>query len=357
MAEWVTEIHDAMTGDFIERAFPAGANWSTSLMGDGTGTFTFQVDDEETKVSRSRFWELFEPNSRFIVHRWGDFIAYAGKIEDWDYSLDAKSITIPTVELANEFNWRLTYGVNQYENGTLTVTNRTHSGAVRAILARFMQWSAEWAYPIDLPADASGTFTQTWEYWRKYKIRDLIAQIEAEGYEVYLRPYRTSAGGHRFQTRVAQKVTIGTSSFFLQAAESPLTGVTFRRSGAQQITGGQGLGNGMGQTQPVAWAGSVTGQPIPIRDAKREFPGLEGDRLQASVNAWVQRDREPITQWSVESFQISDEWGPEHAAPGRVWQLHSKGDPIAPDGVSAQRVIKVSGGTGLTLKTEVQSAS
>lgn len=363
VAAWETYVCESITGQIVRRVTPAAASWSTGLLGKGEGSFTFQVtndaDPDDGVLGAGEAPALFAPNARKIVHRWGDFV-FDAKIDAWEYSRDASSVTVEAVEWRNELAWRLTYGVNNYLAGTLAVTNRTHAGAVRAILARFLQqgqpWAPDWAYPWDLPADAAGGFSAVWEYWKKFRISDLIAQIEDEGFEVYLRPY-FSGTSVRAQVRVEPRVTIGASTFHLQAEDSPLGDVRYRRDGSRQLTGLQGVGNGSGEAQAVAWAGLPGTPSIPIRDAKEEFPDLEGTRLQATTNARFAAEQNPVGQWSVGDFTITDDYLPEHAAPGRVWNVQSKGDPVLPDGPATLRVISVSGGLGLKLKTEVQNAA
>jgi hypothetical protein len=354
--EWEVWVHEAITGTPVERVFPEVFPWSTSLLGDGKATATFKVDDVRKQLTRARIWSLFVPNARMLVLRRGSFVAYAGKIDDWDYDRDAQVLTVASVELENEWSWRLTYGVSGYADGTLVVSNRTHSGAARAILARAIQRSPEWNYPIDLPADAPGTFSAQWDFFKKFKISDLLDQIRSEGYEIYLRPYVDANGNLRLQARVEPKVTIGASTFILQAAESPLSAVGYKLDGSRQLTGLQGVGNGTGQDQEVAWAGSGP-YTIPIRDAKRDFPDLTGARLQAATNQTLSDERVPLVQWSIGQFTISPVWPIEHAAVGRAWQVDSTGDIVIPDGTHALRVIALSGDLSDTVKVEVQSAS
>lgn len=350
--------HDAISGDEEGRVFPAesGAQWSMNLSGTGTCSFTFVANDADTGMTLSEIQEAFTPNAKMLSLRWGTIVVGAWKVEEWVYDDDAGTVVVTGVELRNEAAWRMTYGVSVYESGTLTVTNKSHQGAVRAILARFMQWSPEWNYPIDLPADGAGTFSATWEFWKKLTIADLLTQIEDEGFEILLRPYLTAGRQLRFQTLVAPKISVGTSHFHLQAEDTPLSGVRYKVSGVDQVTGGQGIGSGTGQDQPVAWAG---GGPylIPIRDAKREFPDLEGVRLQASTNAWFADVRYPRVQWTVASFTVSDDYPPSHAVAGRGWQLESSGHPVFPNGVHPVRVISVSGSFGSVITTEVQSGA
>jgi hypothetical protein len=349
--------HDSITGNERGRVFPAeaGAQWSTNIGGTGTCSFRFVVNDAETGMGTGAIATTFQTNARMFSLREGSEVMGAWKIEDWDYDQDAGIVTVTGVELRNEAAWRMTYGVSGYTSGTLAVAARSYPGAVRAILARFMQWSADWAYPIDLPPDGAGPFSATWEFWKKFTIEDLLKQIEDEGYEVFLRPY-LSGTQLRFDTMVAPRVQTFMSYFHLQAEDSPLGGVHLKVSGSGQITGGQGVGNGTGQDQATAWAG---GGPflIPIRDAKKEFPDLEGARLQAATDAWFASVRNPTVQWTVGKFTVSDQYPAAHAATGRGWQLESKGHPVFVDGVHPVRVIASSGSFSNVITTEVQYGS
>ncbi|WP_137771821.1 MULTISPECIES: hypothetical protein [unclassified Microbacterium] len=328
-----------------------------NLTSTGSCSFEFKVNDSDTGLTRADIDRLFTPNSRTLSLRWGDAsVIGAWKIDDWDYEEDTDTLTVKGVEFRGEAKWRMTYGVNSYELGTLAIANRSASGAVRAILSRFMQWSAEWSYPIDLPADGAGTITTTWEYWKKLTIEDLLTQIEELGYEILFRPYLTAGRQLRYETLVAAKVSTGSSSFHLQAEKSPLGGIGYKVNGADQLTGGQGLGSGSGQDQPVAWSGSGP-YLIPIRDAKRSFPDLTGAQLQSATNAWFAAARNPIVQWRVGSFTADDEFPAGLATVGRGWVLESSGHVVFPDGPHTLRVIACSGSFSNQISVEVQSAS
>ena len=353
--------HDAITGNerkaVTAKAVDQGTQWSMNVSGTGECSFVFAVEDTEDGLTLEKIRELFTPNSTHLSLRWGEAsVIGAWKVEDWDFGDDESTVTVTGVEIRNETSWRMTYGVNQYEAGTLTVTNRSHQGAVRAILARFMQWSPEWGYAIDLPADGVGTFSQTWEFWKKLTIADLLKQIEDEGYEILFRPYLTPSRQLRYEVLVAPRVSSGTSYFHLQAADSPLSGVRYKESGIEQLTGGQGTGTGTGQDQPVAWAG---GPPylIPIRDAQRQFPDLEGARLQAATDAWFAENQSVQSQWTVKTFTASDEYPATQAAVGQGWQLESEKHPVFPSGRHGVRVISASGSWSNQINVEVQRGS
>lgn len=353
---WEASIRWTQDGTFFDRIDPATFTWSTSILGDGEATLTFRVDDAARPLPRTP-QELFRPNLLAVDLRWGSFVAFYGKIEGWVLDDDTATITVTAVELANEWKWRMTYGVANYGDGTLVVRGRSHSGAVARILERWMFWDAGWRYPVDLPSDTPGSFNDPgWEYWRKYRISDLIEQIREQGYEVYLRPYVTAEGNTRLQTRVAPAVTIGVTTLNLQAAKRPIAKIQYTVDGSRQLTGVQALGNGSGQDQETAYAYAFPGDPIPFRDAKIDFPDLTGPALQQAANAALSADRNALVQWSIGEFSIGEEWTPEDAAVGRVWQLDSHGHTVIPDGRHALRVIRASGSLGTVISTEVQYA-
>lgn len=352
-------VHDAITGNEIAQVHPteAGSSWSTNLGGTGQCTWAFFIDDPDTGMSGGRVRSLFQPNARLLALRFGAAVLGAWKIDDWDYFDDSKTVTVTGPELVrNETKWRMTYGLSEYELGTLSVSNSSYQNAVRAILSRFKDRSPAWNYPIDLPQDWSGSFSQTWEFWKKFTIEDLLVQIESEGMEIFFRPYLTASRQLRFETIVDTTVMVGLAHFHLQAQDSPLSGVHYRVNGAEQITGGQGTGEGTGQDQQVKFAGAPP-YTIPIRDAKMQFPDLTGSRLQAATNAWFARAKNPIVQWTVETFTASEEYPPTLAVTGRAWKLQSAGHKIFPDGVHDLRVIAASGSFGAQIKTEVQGVS
>ncbi|MDI9889979.1 hypothetical protein [Microbacterium sp. IEGM 1404] len=354
--EWSLKVHDAYTGAPVRSVTSVDSKWSTSLAGDGVSTETIVVNDAENPWPHGDVANLFRPKARIIARWWGGSPLYAHLIEDWDYDKDAGTVTVEAADLLGEADWRMVDGVGADKYSTLTVTRRTPSGAIAAALARMMQWGWEWQYPIDLPADAPGEIDGSWPFWKKHRISDIIKQIEDRaGVETYLRPYATADGGIRFQTRVGGPITIGSTLLHLDADETPIAGVRYRVDGKKQITGLLGVGNGSGEDQETAWRGGII--RIPIRDIKESFPDLTGDALGQATEQYYLRNVDPVTQWSIGSYTIGDGYPPELAAPGRLWQVNSVGDPVIPDGVHPIRVIKASGTNGRQIQTEVQSAA
>ncbi|WP_144834111.1 hypothetical protein [Microbacterium sp. BH-3-3-3] len=365
--DWSIWVHDLKTGAPIApltvKLGAQGDSWSTGTSGNGTSTTTI-VMDEEDPWTPAYTASLLKPNDRMIVRWWGvnggadpgDAPMYAHKIEDWAYSLDGDTITVTSVDLLGETKWRMIGGADSDKHLTLTVTNRTPSGAVAQVMARMMQWSPDWQYPLDLPADAPGTFKGgPWVFWEGRSMGEILDEIRKRaGVEIYLRPYATASGGIRFQVRVGSPVTIGGANFNLLADESPLSGITYRVDGAQQVTGLLGLGNGTGEDQETAHQDGTV--KIAIRDTKKSFDDLTGDALQEAVDTYYYANVDPIIQWDIGAFTIGGGYEPEHSAPGRVFNVELYGNPVIPDGVHTLRVINVSGDNGPQLKPEVQGA-
>lgn len=364
--DWEVWVHDSWTGEPVKQVFPeeSGAQWSTSLTGSGTSSESFVVNDADSEWTPYEIASTFKPHARAIARWWGSptdpgaFCMYAQKIEDYAYDKDTGVVVVSAVDWRAELVWRLIGPVSGAPD--LVVSGRTPQGAIAAILQRMMSFGPGWYYPIDLPADAPGWFSESWPFHKKFRCSDLIEQVEERaGVEAFFRPYRTSNDGFRFETRVAPAVTFGTSTFNLDADDIPISGIKYKVTGDRQLTGVLGIGTGSGEDQPTKWKGLDEGTftGIPIRDTKQSFPDLEGDALQQAANVYHAANLEALAQWTVGTFTISDDWPPMHAAPGRVWQLQSYGDPVIPDGEHMLRVVSVSGGNGRELKVEVQSAA
>lgn len=338
-------IHAAMSGTELARVRPAGGTWRATRAGNGGGTFTYNLDDGDESLTRDDVWQMLEPNDRLVAVNDGDHVAYLGVIGDWEYDRESRSITIAHTEYRTAiFPQRMTFGVNQYQNGDLLISNRSRNGAARAVLSRAQQWSPEWATLVDVDAlpDGAGTFSLDVRRWQTFKIEDLLALIEKDGCEIYLRPYRT-ATGVRLQPVVSVRYTNGTIDLDATVDESPVIGLTYRRDGNQQVTGVLGVGNGTGSKMVTEWAGSVTGQTIPIRDVKREFKDIKDPaQLKRAAQAVYDELRNPIEQLSF-GVNLDDGLSLADVQIGRVIRLETNGDAVIPDGVRDLRVISLAG--------------
>lgn len=364
--DWSLWVHDLITGEPVApltmQLGVEGDGWSASIGGDGASTTTIVANDADTPWTPATIDNLLSPGKRMIARWWGaqggahpaDMVVYAHKIQSYDYDRDAGTITITGVDLIAEAEWRMIDGVLAPKDSVLTILNRTPSGAVAQTLARMMQWGPEWWYPIDLPADASGDFSGSWVFWKQFTISEILAEIrERTGVEIFLRPYATGSGGVRFQTRVGAPITVGGINLNIDADETPVAGIKYRKDASQVLTGLLGIGNGTGEDQETRWAGNPA---APIRDTKKSFNDLVGDPLQQATSSYYTANRSPVVQWDVGAFVVSEDFPPAVALPGAVFNFEVSGDPVIPDGVHALRVLAVSGTNGRQVKPEVQGA-
>jgi hypothetical protein len=334
---------------------PSQATWDTRLTGRGPGRHIFQLYgsglSRETVLARTR------GNKYVLAQMWGEsLVCYAGVIQRRHYRRrsGSRSLEISSLELRGAYlNDRMLHGVDNYVAGgtILTVTNKSLSGAVRAVLTSEIFGSGG-VLPIDLPADGSGTFSATWAHNERLKAEDYLAQIEKAGCEIFFRPYINGSGNLRFETIVQDKVQFGdTTSLDADAPNSPVLDLDIIEDYVREMTGLLGFGKG-GVSAPTAYAGDISTAGISIRDTWRNYPDISGSRLQAAVNSDFNVTKEPTEQWDFGLRILPD--GPGFALPGRKLSLSIEDDEFAADGPHAMRVIALSGDLGYTVKPEVQ---
>lgn len=362
---WTAFIYETRSGQ-IELPVELSSSSATRLLtGQGTGSHGIRAQG----MSRALLREISEGNRWSLAIGWADdptFCAYAGVVQGRRLDDETDTATVKTRELPSAmFGDRSFFGVNQYEpvNGKLTITNRSYSGAVRAMLAACMAPSSEWAFPIDLPADGSGSFSKTAKHEEALTLADLLQIVRDMGQEIDFRPY-FSGGTVRHQTRVASKINTGVGADLpARAPGSLLVGLSREDDWTDQHTGVGAFGNGQGQVRPYAYApSSGSGATLtPVRDSFVTFPDIEvpeGDtaaqaRLQAAADAEYAR-----TKGSVEStsFGISI-WGvgPQIAEPGKLLNLWSYGGLALEDGLTQKRVTGLRVDLSTVITPEVES--
>lgn len=349
---WRFFLHDTITGAKLEEVWPSAGSWTRRLNGQGSGSHTFQLGDTLTGLGRTLWRDFLTPNSRTLVVAWGQTPVYAGIISQTRYSRDAGAVVVQHQELRSLFKARLTFGVNVYPQGDLTITNRSAAGAVRAILARAVQWSSEWNLPLTLPADGAGSISKAWKRHQILTIEDCLQEIEAEGWEIDFLPTYDSAMKLTWVARVGNPISGDLTDYHLGADGSPLTDVTVTIDGTDQLTGVFVSGNGTGPDIVTAWAGSTAGQVIPIRDASR--PGgseRETAALQRIAQAYLDDWSTPVVQWS---FAVNlESVSPLVFRPSERVKLITKDDLWVADGDRTVRVVALSGDMSLSVRPEV----
>ncbi|GAA4774682.1 hypothetical protein [Microbacterium gilvum] len=349
---WRFYVHDTISGARLVEVFPSAGSWARRLTGQGQGQHTFVLTDSETGFSRATWRDLLRDNARTLLVCWEETPVYAGMILSSAYDRSTRTVTVSHTEIRHIFKQRLTFGVNQYVNGDLTITNKNANGVVRAILQRATQWSSEWALPLDLPENESGTLSRSWKKHQVLTIEDLLGSVEEEGYEIEFRPALTS-GVLRWSVRVGRPISGGFRDFNLTAPECPITDLKMTSDGSKRLTGVFVSGNGTGPDMVTNWAGSTTGNTIPIRDAYESSKDTRNaTRLGEIAAAFLDLWDLPIEQYSFK-IQLGDET-PNAFFPGERVYLESQGDPWMNDGRTTLRVIALSGDMSLAITPEVQ---
>lgn len=347
---------DTISGNpiFSLPAVDRGGSHSRKVTGAGSAQYTVPL--QGIGLSRDVARLISEPNGVSFAVVWGSHVEFAGPVQAVDYSRDTRSMTVRAKELRPLFSQRLTFGVLNYGQGDLTVSNRSLSGAARAVLARAMQWGELWELPVDLPADGSGTFSAEWKNYQCLTIEDLLQQIEKAGTEIDFRPYLTSAGALRYETRLGNPIKGAQTDLPVSTKKSRVIGLTVQRDGTNQLSGVFYGGNGSEADMLTASGFGAAGPRIPVRDAFRSAKDVtDPTRLQVLAQENLRQYRSPLEQWSF-SVKIGGGITPDKVQVGQVLKMSVYGDSFIPDGEYVHRVIGVSGGTDMNLALEVQPA-
>lgn len=352
---WTTRVFDTATGNPILTidAGVSAATWNRRKGGTGSGTHAIKLPGLGLTAAQAR--DVFADQKRTIAVCWGNYVAYAGIIQDAKYKRNTRELVVSHDELRTFWRARMQFGVAAAPGGDLVITGRSWSGAVRAIIARAMQWSFEWTLAVDLPADGAGGFTATREWWRFFTIDDLLKEIEDQGVEIDHPPYLDGNGKLRWATLVGQPIVGATTDLPVTVADSRVVDFETDTDAARRVTGVIVAGQGSEADTMIAWAGNGSGSnPIPIRDVYRAQKDIEDQaRLQTIANSIYVDSKDAVEQWSF-AIQLADDLSPELVSVGRVLKMDVRGDDWVPDGMYTRRVIALKGGLDLQVTPEVQ---
>lgn len=350
-------VHDTISGARLRRVFPAGGSWTSKVDGVGESSLSFRLLDPRWGMDRGAARDLFQSNKRTLVVTWGSHVesATVNATPTWDR--DTGVLTVQGRSVREFPSQRMTFGVDNYANGDLTITNRTHAAAVRAILTRMTQWSADWALPLDLPADASGAYSKAVKNYDVALIESLLGQIEAEGYEIGFRPYLDANYALRYQVQVAPQIAVGGATTLpVSVKKSRVKSFKVVEDGSSLLTGVFVVGNGTEADMSTGWAGTGGVSGMPIRDASISAKDVRDvSALNRTAAAELAARVSPVVQRSF-SVQLDDSFSPELVSPGRLLDMDIRGDGWVLDGSSRFRVVSVRGDYGsLTVSPEVQA--
>jgi hypothetical protein len=364
--EWVNRIYETTTGNLVATVPCSSSNWMTRMTGQGAGTFTIQVGD--WGVSRADLEEWTTPNEYTITQEWAptDHVVFAGVIQEDDWDDTSDTVTVSAVELRGAyFNNRMLWPLSTYNTtgggGTATaleVVDRSRAAAVRAVLetAQF-GGAAPAVFPLDLPADAAGDFSATWLYNERLFVEDHLTQIEEDGCETYLRPYRSS-GNLRYEVKVQDgRLKYGTvTSFPIRGADSPVRNLRVKRDGINQMTGVGVFGEG-GKEALMQWGPDPIPATfaIPLRDVWINRSDLDTEsRLRSVGNQQYAVLQYASSAWRFDLHIYPD--GPEYAGVGRELWMNVGTHPRLTNGDHKKRVIALRGDMGFFVTPEVDDA-
>jgi hypothetical protein len=337
------QLHRTLSGQLEHPLVDAEASWTVNLEKGSGGTLSFLVGEQG--LGRADIHELTDPTGLFeVACLWDDVVVGSGVIAGrtvWDPA--SGRMRVPFQHSSDVFfPARLTFGVNRYADGDLSVTNRSYQGAVRAILQRAM-WGGPspaggtWPLNFDLPADQAGGFTRLWRRWESLTIMSLLDQIRAAGVEISHRDYLDGAGVLRHATVAASPVVVGETVLPYDSPASPVREPSYERDGSDMVTGVSHTGSGTEDDALRAWAGN-NATIYPIRDryaASREITDLA--QLQAIADADVAQNGLPTRELGF-SVQVGPDLSPADLLPGNVLHLDIYGDPVIPEGRWSHRV-------------------
>ena len=369
---WRVKLFETRPGTetFDVSQLVSAASWTARLNGQGTASHTLKLHGSDLRGDLLR--EVTRGNKYTVVQLWGDTVVYAGVLGDSDWDEASSTLTLQSKELrASLAAARATFGVNQYNPSAvaLTITARSHGGAVRVVGTAIQSPSSEWNLNLTLPPMDAGSFSAVFRHEEKLTFENMLAQIEADGCEITFRPYLIN-GVLWWQVLVAERLQLGTATdLAARAPGSIVTDLKVKTSTATLATGVLAFGKGQGQDTPYAYAplsgSGATDQPV--RDVIVTFPDIEAipgaiapgrpgytapPRLQAAANAEYARRRLPVDQWSF-GLQVYA-LGPGLALPGSALRLWVYGSARIADGAHLKRVVALAGDLSMKVTPEVQ---
>lgn len=362
--EWVNRIYETTTGALVATVPCGSSNWNTRVTGQGAGSFEIRVYG--SGISRADLDEWTTPNKYIITQEWAptDHVVFAGVIQQDDWDDAAETCTVSAVELRGAyFNNRMLWELPSYnaaggDSVVLSVTGRSRAAAVRAVLITAQFGGAPIAqFPLDLPADASGSFSVSWKRNERLFVEDCLTQIEEDGCEVFLRPYRSS-GDLRFEVMVDSLIVYGTPTVVpVRGSGSPVRGLRVKRDGIEQMTGvgvfGEGGKAALMQYGPDPIPSSFL---IPLRDVWVDRPDVsEAPRLTTIANRQYSVLQYPSAAWRFDLHVYPG--GPEFTGVGRELTMTvPSGHPRLPAGDHPMRVTALRGDMGFFVTPEVEDA-
>lgn len=297
-------IHEVISGAPLSIPITATGSWSDSLTSKGSGRFQIPLaltrfTPEDWQASTLHWFHM-------IAEYWDNHPVFFGLIAKKAWDFETQVLTLDTVTVDDLFYNRFTFGVNNYENGDLTIESQTLRAAMVQVLKRGMQWGGTWPLPLNFlaPEFEPGTFTQAWKNHDYKRISDLIDIIQSQegGPDLAYIPQVDENFNARWD------VHIGSPRITGKTIDLPMSVRQSRARGAQLIEDGRGMlsgtitkGEGFGKIRPHGWAGFMGGPVMAVRDSARDVVALDS-RLDSIAKEDLAAVRSPLNQYEFELF-------------------------------------------------------
>lgn len=356
---WTFFIVDTNTGVRQLKVFPAAGSWRRVINGAGSGSHSFRLRTKSARaVGRAGWRALTQPWARTLVVCWAGVPVYAGIIQGRNWDTVSGTLTVQHSEVRSIFSRRHPFGVNAYETGTLTVTNRSLRGALRAVImagAGLGSW--RWNLPFVYPDDEAGTYSKTWSNFSFPLIEEMISDIQDldGGPDIDFRPQWAADGSLQWAVRIGSpRLAYNVFEWQASAPQSGVTELSVTEDASKQLTGVLTIGEGSEAAIKWGRAPESAGSQIPYLDTSRPYTS---ESSQANLDSFARAElatyREPTTQY--EMTVLAPQYpGANELVPGSTVRLGVTADEFLDDGFKSLYLLGLSGDMSAKLKLEVQ---
>ncbi|OOB90751.1 hypothetical protein [Rathayibacter sp. VKM Ac-2630] len=299
---WTHTLHAPGTGNLIAPVELAKSSSKRRLNAPSTGTHSvIASDDFEWSALLCSPWEVI------VATAWNGVCLYAGYLENvTDWNEKTRELTFSTLDVRGAYMVRPVFRANaeDYRAADLTITDRSYSGAVRAVIERVLHGNTGgWQLPIITPPDAGGPVSAFYPYWDLWTAEKALAEMQDrdDGPDLDFAPRYRADGGLEWVVRVGTPRLSGPEvEVNLGSQENGLSTASFRINGQMQRTGEIAVGNGSEADMLVAFANNLDGPAMPFRDSIESGyksitdPGVLLGHAYSDLRAY----RYPTEQWS-----------------------------------------------------------
>lgn len=346
MADLQAYSCDAITGEVIDRIPVSQFTWSRLLSARGEASATVPLDstfqNTDGSFNKPLMRDLFLHWARLIrLDRDGQTV-YMGFIVDRGYVRGGNALTFRLGDLWTLLARRGAWDHNapNMEKWSQTVVGNLETHASQAI-ARGRSGPAlpAMGFPISISPFVGGpSVTRTYYGYQEEMVGDVIADLLAEGLDIYFRPRALGNGNGDWEMRAGIGWSSGVQHELFVTAQDSLVTKFAEGSNADRVTNNARFAGEGSEQDLLVRSGRNIASPYPLLDRVTDRKNISNA---AQLSALAAQDLvtfgQPTFQWD---FSVAADSGIDV---GDVVNMHFDGDPWIADGWQARRVVKVSG--------------